>query len=765
MIAMRRLFSLLTASLAMAAAFTAASSFAQTPPDTSSSSPGDTTSASPADTTAKIVRKVVSSDGTVTVYEEAFPGEGTEGFYWSFDKEGELARLLDKDRRDDKLSPIVDPFGFPLVIPDSIRTLRDSVRTVADSILAVTFDLGHGFDPLFKTAYIELKDDFQLNHGFETSYLLNPKASLNVNIDDQNQFNESTRKRRDDRTITSGFNFKFNEDMNSSLSLTRADNRQQRIATKPGERDSLETQMDNTSFTGRVQARRPANRVAGILVGDADGSFGLTASQRNYENRDSRGKSNQLAPNWSLRLARPHQDGKVSLDYTGDYGRARSSENRDVDSLGTTIGEVKTDTKDVNFNNGVNASWDQKFGAWGDSRLSGSLLRNRSQYFSREPTFAGQQETRSQTGNSMKATLNLTPRTGLSIRTNGDLGVSQTEYSLDHNKFSNILTGSADTEINYDSWQGGKFTVKLEQTYEDRDYLNTLAGQVKGRKGSVDFKQKVTNHVDFDAGYFIKLDQYLFDDFEVNKTDRDLLTERANFVVRYNPWALLSSSVRMEVRQTESVNIHPEKSPDNKTDETYLIQPSYTLMFGKTNITGDFTADATYSVFDFKEESNFLIRRFETRQKWQQALTPRLSTEAIFTYELSDEGSYVRSAGSDKRLFSRSREKHRHKESLEVRYTPLAWFRMNMLYRQDSDETFNVRERIERLATERDVYELSGGLGVQKKITRHVTLDVDYTRTQKRGDRISEVERSYYNVRASLEYQPFSKKQEKEGGS
>ena len=752
--ALRNLMLLAACSIAIAAP-----AFAQTPPDT-------TGTASPPDTTAKIIRKVVSSDGSVYVYEEAYPGEGTEGFFWTFDKEAELTRLLDKDRRDDKLSPIIDPFGFPLVIPDSIRALRDSVHTVADSILAVTFDLGHGFDPKFRTAYIEVKDDFQLNHGFDMSYLLNPKASLNVTIEDQNQFNESTRKRRDDRTITSGFNFKYNEDLNSSLSITRADNRQQRIASSPGERDSLETQMDNTSFTGRVQARRPNNRFAGILLGDADGSLGLTASQRNYENRDARGKSNQLAPNWTLRLARPHQDGKVSLDYTGDYGRARSNESRDIDSLGINLGTVESpETKDVNFNNGVNASWDQKYGAWADSRLNASLLRNRSNYFSREPLFAGQQETRSQSGSSLKGTLNLTPRKALVIHTNGELSVSETNYDLESNKFSRISSNRADTEINYDSWKGAKFIVKLEGTYEDRDYLNTLAGQVKGRKASVDFKQKVTSHVDFDAGYFIKLDQYLFDDFEVNKTDRDLLTERANFVVRYNPWALLSSSVRMEVRQTESVNIHPEKSPDNKTDETYLIQPSYTVTFGKTNITGDFTADATYSVFDFKEESNFLIRRFETRQKWQQAITPRLSTEAILTYELSDEGSYFRSPGSDERLFSRSREKHRHKESLEVRYNPLPWFRMNMLYRQDSDESFNVRERVERLATERDVYELSGGVGIQKDITRHVTLDIDYTRTQKRGDRISEVERSYYNVRASLEYQPFAKKQPKENGS
>jgi len=716
----------------------------------------DTTGGAPADTTLKVVRKVVSSDGSVFVYEEAYPGEGIEGFYWEFDKESELARLLDKERREKRLDPIVDPFGFPLVVPDSIRALRDSVRTVADSILAVTFDLGRGFDPRFKTSYIEAKDNFQLNHDFDTSYLLTSKASLNLMVSDQNEFNESTRKQQDNRTITSGFNFKFSDDLNSSLSLTRADSRQERVATRPGERDSLETQTDNTSFSARMQGKHLENSVAGVLIGDLEGTFGLSANKRNYENRTARGKSEQISPNWNLRLSRAHEAGKVSLDYTGDLGRARSSESRD--SLGTIV--ESPESKDINFNNGLNASWDQKFGAWSDARLTGSITRNRSQYFSREPLFAGQQETRNQSGGSVKGTFNLTPREGLTIRTNGDVTVNETNYDLEPNRFSRITSRKADADVGYDAWQGGKFTVKLEGTAEDRNYLNTLAGQVEGRKASVDYKQKVTTRVDLDAGFFIKLDSYLFDDFDANKTDRDLLTQRANFILRYNPFSNVTSAVRMEVRQTESVNIHPDKSPDNKTDETYLIEPSYTWKLGAANITGDFTADATYSVFDFKEESNFLIRRFATRQKWQHAVTSRLSTEMIFTYEVSDEGSYVRSFGVDRRLFSRSREKQRHMESLEVRYNPVPWIRANVVYRQDSDDQYNVREQKETLTSERDVYELRGGISIQKKITRHVTLDLDYSQTQKRGDRISELERRFYNVRASLEYQPFAKKKE-----
>jgi hypothetical protein len=713
-----------------------------------------------ADTT-KTTRQLVSSDGSITAYVEAYPGEGKEGFYWTFDAPAELVRLLDKDKRQEPRPPLVDLFGFPIAPPESIRALRDSVLAVADSILAQRIDLGTGFDPRFRSAYVELKDDFQFNNSLESNYLISSTKSLLFSIDDQNAFNESTRKRRDDRTISTGFNFVFNPNLNSSLTLLRSDNRQVRVASQPGETDQLETEGDNTSVTARAVGKRQKNVVGGRYVADLETSVGITANRRNYETATSRGKTEQIAPNWSLKLQRPYEQGRLSFDYGGDLGRARSEE---TPVEGSQV-PATPPTRDLNFSNQFAAAWEQKLGKAGDVRMNGTHNRNRFQYLSQEDSLRGQQETRSQQSSSLNATYNGTFREGLTLRVNGDVGHNQTEYDLETQRFSRTSAWSGDSELNYDAWEGSKFTFKFERSYEDRDYLSNQAGQVAKRAASVDYRQRLTKNVDMDAGYFVRLDQYMYDDFDGNKGDRDLLNNRANVVVRYNPRGNLNTAVRMESRQTESVNIHPERSGDNKTDETFLIEPSYTLRLGKANFTGDFTADATYAVYDFEESKNFLVRRFATRQKWQHAITNRVSTEVLFTYDLSDEGSYVRNEGSDHRVYTKGRETRRHRESGEVRYSPQGWIRFNLVYRQDSDEQFSVRNFRKTLTTERDVYELSGGLTIQRKITDHVLLDLNYSQTQKRGDRISDVERNFYNIRASLEYQPFKRAEPKEGES
>jgi hypothetical protein len=422
-------------------------------------------------------------------------------------------------------------------------------------------------------------------------------------------------------------------------------------------------------------------------------------------------------------------------------------------------------TKDFNFNNQFTGAWEQKLSPTNDFRLNGTHSRDRFQYLSQEDSLRGRQETRTIVSSSVDGSFNGKYRERIQLRVNGGAGRNQTEYDLENQRFARTSTWRGDSELNYDAWKDGRFTFKMERTYEDRDYLNTQAGQVTGRRGSIDYRQRLTPNVDMDASYFVRLDQYFYDDFDANKGDRDLKSERASVTVRYNPRANLNTAVRMESRQTASVNIHPERSADNKTDETFLIEPSYTLRAGKANITGDFTADATYSVYDFQETRNFLVRRFATRQKWQHSITSRVSTEFLFTYDLSDEGRYVRNE-EGVREFTRSRETRRHRESLELRYNPRSWLRANLLYRQDSDEQFAVNRSLKTLTSERDVYELTGGVTIQRKITQHVMLDLTYLQTQKRGDRISEIERKFYNVRASLEYQPFKKadKPEDQGG-
>lgn len=715
-----------------------------------------------ADSAQAAARKPIDSDGTVTVFEEAFPGEGIEGFYWTFDKQAELKRLLDKELRAALLDRIEDAYGFPLVIPDSIRALRDSVRAVADSILAVTIDLGSGFDPRYKSTYSERKDDFSLTHDFDTSYLLSRAASLSFTVADQNDFNESTRRRQDNRTVTSGTTFKFVENLSSSLTLSRTDLQSVRASVEEGGSDVLENKSDNTSISLKAQGRRVKNYLAGFLLGDLDLGVGLSAGRRNYTTTVAEGKNNQLSPNWSLRGSRAHSTGSVSFDYTGDMARARSEETRTTSDSTIT---VAAPTRDRNFTNSASGTWEQDLATETDLKVTGGISRNRFQYLSQAQNFLGQQETREQLGNRANATFNTKTLGSMTLKLVADFDQSETKYTLERDRFARTTQRSADSELNYNPWAGGRLVTKFTRTWEDRDYLTVQKGQVNGRKASFDFEQKITSTISTNFGYFGNLDSYLFDAFDENQGDRDIVTERTTVKVRYAPPGAFNGALNMENRQTSGVNIHPERSQDNKTDETFLIQPTYSLKLGRANISGEFSLDAAYSVFDFKESSNFLLRRFSTRQKWQHSFTTAFSTEFVWTYDIGDEGSYVRNV-SGIRLYSRARETHKHKESLELRYAPRGWLRTSVIYRQDADDQYTIGTGgTKTLTSTRDLYELTLGAAFKRRLTEHVELDVDYSQTQKAGARIAEVERRYYTIRASIEYRPFGKKEKKGEGT
>ncbi len=684
-------------------------------------------------------RALVSSDGSVSVFEELVPGEGIDGFWWEFDPAAELERLLDNQRRGEELEPLLDAYGFPLTIPDSIRALRDSVASVADSIRAVTIQIEQKFEPKFKTGYVEMKDDYTLTNDVDVNYPLSGLGTMNMKASTNNTFNKSTRKLRNDRTVTSSFNFLFSERLGSSFSVTRVDNEQKRD-------EVIESEADNTSVTGRVRASNQGTRIGGVLLGNVEASAGLSANKRNYLTQVSDGYTEQISPNWNFKIVRPAGAGQLSLDYTGDVGRARSKETR------------TEETKDRNANHKLSASAKYDFDEDTRLQVNGSLDRRRFQFISQADSVAGQQETREQNGESVRVNLTAAPLEGLSFRGSADYQRAESTYELEYGRYSDTVTRSANSEIEYESWVGARWLLKLDRRHEDRNYLNLQAGIVEEEKASLDYKQQITENVDFNASYFASLRSFQYDDNVNNTGDRDLLSQNGTFTIHYNPHQVLRTNLRIEVRKAESINIHPEKSSDNKTDHTFIIRPGYNLKIGQANIDGDFQAEARYAVYDFREDDNFLNRRFSTRQKWQHSVTKTISTEFVLTYEINDEGSYRRSEYDGKRRFARSRELHRFRVSGQVRYTPFKGVNANFLYRQDGDDTYSVGEGTETLTGKSRTQEFTSGFSFKRAIMDHVSLNLDFRQTQKSGDRVRETEHRFYNIRASLEYTPFTEK-------
>ena len=713
----------------------------------------DSVDASGAQADSTAARDEISTDGAVTVYEETVPGEGIEGFWWEYDAQADLVRLLDARARGVRLEPIVDEYGFQLVIPESITALRDSVTAVADSILAATITVGPLFDPKFKSSYNERKDEFDFSNEFDVAVPLREGTTVTTKASTRNTYNESTKKDEVSRTISSSFNLRFDNGLNAAVTLSRSNDQQER-----------ERQLEAASVNSVLGSSVRRTQEFGP-IGSLELIAGLSANQRDYENRAlPEGRSRLVTPDWSAKHRASIAGGNADLTYTGNAQTGTREETRtitELDDQGNVIAshDSTSSTTETNARNRVTASYDRKFDT-GSVTLSGGAGAERFQFLSQLESFGGQQETRTQTDQSARLRFDYTPRKELRFAFDVNASENESDYELDLGRFTNTSRRAANADITYDdAWQGASFRVKMDREFEDRNYRTPQAGTVEGQSLSGDYKQRFTEGVDLTSTYAITLDSFKFDDVERNTGDRDLLNQRATFTVRYVPVKALTTALKMEVRTSESVNIRPEKSNTNKTDYAYLVNPSYTFRIGKANLTGDLNADARYAVFDFNEDQNFLTRVFSARQRWQQQVSQRLSTEVQAEYRVSDEGSFRREVPAAPRLFARARETRKYFVDAQVLYSPAPGVKANAKLRQDGDDQYNVSGDERTLTVNSVTTELSYGVTVRRELFEHVSIDFDVSRAQKRGDRVRDVDREFFRIRAVLEYRPFEPKE------
>lgn len=724
-------------------------------------SAADTTAAD--STAAPNPRTFLSTDGAIRVYEELRPGEGINGFWWEYDPQADLTRLLDDDLRDRPLDKLTDAFGFQIFAPDSILALRDSVSAVADSILATRVDLKTSFDPKLTTRYTENRDSFDFVNEL-TSPVPLPWGTLTTTFREADNFNESTNKVRDDRSLATTFTRRFGEQTSSTVSFNRSGTEQRRG-------DVLESRSNSTSVNARLLGQRSLG-----WAGTGTADLGIAAGRDDYRTEITDGESRQLTPSWGATLKRVLPAGNLSFDYKGNTDRGTRREERVETVLdennfpvvgpdGQPVTEIRvTETDDRNLTNNLQFSGDTRIGPIWTVRMAAGLLRDRTQYIAQEDSVSGRQETRRNTSDNANLNVEGKPWSGFELKLSGRVSRSGFDYELERGKFSRTNSGGTDAEVRWNPTEASNWTVKLGRSREDRNSLTTQAGIVDKESANLNWKQILTDAVDFTANYDVTLDSFVFDDKEANTGDRDLRNQRGIFTINYIVSPALNTAVKMDVRKNDTVNINAQKSRENKSDYAYIITPTYSLRAAGNSVTGEFSADARYAVYDFDEDRNFLTRRFSTRQRWQRSLTENVTSDVLGTYEISDEGSY-RPGDDGVRRFARAREVHRFRVETQVLYNMPWGLQLRTLYRRDGDDQYSVVEGEKRSSGRFRTDEFSFGLSGKKRFLKNILTDLDASWTRKAGDRVTDVDRRFFTIRLSLEYQPFRKPGQNGGGS
>ena len=132
-------------------------------------------------------------------------------------------------------------------------------------------------------------------------------------------------------------------------------------------------------------------------------------------------------------------------------------------------------------------------------------------------------------------------------------------------------------------------------------------------------------------------------------------------------------------------------------------------------------------------------------------LVPSRSILNVASLLLAESSSTVRSATSFRRSTLESK----------VLYTVIPGIQTRVEYRRDEDDQYRISGDEKTLISELPTRQFVYAVDFRREILEHVRLDLNFSQTFKDGPRVSELEQSFYNIRAQMVYEPFKKGEKK----
>ncbi|MCC7143249.1 MAG: hypothetical protein IT349_14210 [Candidatus Eisenbacteria bacterium] len=249
--------------------------------------------------------------------------------------------------------------------------------------------------------------------------------------------------------------------------------------------------------------------------------------------------------------------------------------------------------------------------------------------------------------------------------------------------------GKATVDLLVPDWAGPlraiEMTTEVERTDTEFTYFTTPDYQRRLFRLNQIIRRKLNQAVTLSVQGEGRLtsDHYLD-----GAQDRDELRWSGNGTLNYKPQgSKFSGRITFDRTETNTINIAAERSIGNATDTNYSISANYDYKLSP-NVTFNqkYLLSAAYSVFDFREDSNRLVRSTQVTTGLNSRLGERATLKLEHRYTFKDLGSYVRLVQTDPRTYAKSNEENNQHLFVETRYEAMQGFEFH------GSQKFEVRE-------------------------------------------------------------------------
>lgn len=576
------------------------------------------------------------------------------------------------------------------------------------------------FHPNYKLAFTRDQDVSSWTHNFSMNYSFTRKVTFNASSNIVLRENEALDRLNRQENWNAGLSLALSDAISTGIRFRRTD---QEDVRNPGESNEVRTFRERESFNLTTDYRKTFLDGIGVTLGVAGGF-----EKNEYANVQSRGSS---------------QNVNASLNYTAPLGI--------VTSFRYSGGHSLLDSKQGALES-TDESYDQNLSGhfeytWMSNAFVADVKRGVSskEYPKEEQTEHRRAGTE---GVNLKADLKLVENL-TSLITLGYTR-SKTEYRIEESKDNDLKARSVRTSLGY-RFGDTKFTAEMSSEKKRNEYYDTQTGDQYSNAVGASITQDFGDKLKAVVRGRTSLLSHHYDDIDENDQDRDLFDQEATLQVDYTPRDDIRTSLYVKVREDNLIYIRTSRTGDNKTSQTYTVQPSIRKSFGeRVSVSQKYGLSADYTFYTYDPDSNFLIRNFtvDSSLDWSPFRLLKLSFSHRFRSQ--DEGSYVEDDDGVER-YGKNSERDNHSMELALAYKLFGFVDLRLSQSLSIQKRWSVEEGVRELAWEKFNTTLSGKATADYELPSGTKLKFNVARTYRDATNIIDRQREVWDISLNID--------------
>jgi hypothetical protein len=618
------------------------------------------------------------------------------------------------------LALVVGLFAVPAVAQDEDEGGEAEGGEELGDLEALASGMSREFHPVYKLSHNRDKEVSGWTHNFSVTYPLARRVSFKATAALTIRENDVLNRKNLQENWNTGIGVAISSAIGTEVKFNRIEQRDVRNQGKANEvRSFREKESVDLSTTYKK-----------IYLNGIDVTLGVTGGfeKNSYADVKSRGVAQSV--NAALRYDAPmgmHTD----FSYNGRHSLLDSEQ-------GVLL---STDESiDHNFTGRVSYEWEE-------NELNVDLRRSTSK---KEYPKEQQTELREQNGEAITVGTALKLLPELDTNVSFDFSRNTSSYALEPSRDNDIETYALDGSISY-TLGNTKFSSDLKSEKKRNVYFDEQTGNSYSQSFGATIRHRFSEQLDATLRGRTSLLSRQYDDIVANDQDRDLFDQEAILTLDYGPRSDIHGSLTVKVREDQLIYIRRTRTGDNKTTQTYLIQPSIKKDFGpRVSVSQRYELSADYTLYTYDRESNFLIRNFVIGTDLDWRPLPGLGLSVDHTYRGQDEGAYQEDELGVER-YSRNSQRDDNSMSITVKYRLFDLVDLEVKQDLSFQKKWTFDGDQKALAWEKYDTSVTGKASFSHTLKDGARFSVSVARTHRDATNIVERQRQVWNITANID--------------